>query len=87
MNAMNLKPVDYKTWLRMNPDIKDKTVDRDCPECQGKGGEECFCCGHITECDGCDGSGKIKVNVALEEYEVQLKRDKRLLERFATTQN
>lgn len=33
-----------------------------CPECKGEGGEECFCCGHYTECENCDGEGEIKMD-------------------------
>jgi hypothetical protein len=63
-NPVPLKTRDLMAILAQIPKEKqDKWVA--CPECEGSGGEECFCCGHTTKCEHCDGEGEVKVEDSL----------------------
>jgi hypothetical protein len=59
------EPVTIKTKQLMDilgeiPKVKDlKWVT--CPDCNGEGGEECICCGHLQECARCDNEGEIEM--------------------------
>lgn len=73
MKFVKISVIGFEQWLANNPDIAAEAKMDDCPECNGLGEKECSECGHMTECDTCEGKGK--VNSALALYEESVSRD------------
>jgi len=40
--------------------LKEQLVN--CCKCSGSGESNCYCCGNLTDCDVCDGVGKINIS-------------------------
>lgn len=50
----------FQDWRRRNRDLEEALEDEmDCPDCEGAGELDCPFCGNVTDCERCDGTGKI----------------------------
>jgi len=47
-------PMPFSEWAILNADIEIP----DCKNCCGEGEVTCSCCGNVSECPDCDGTGK-----------------------------
>lgn len=47
-----LHVLSHAKWIKRTPGISN------CPECNGKGKDTCYACGHIHKCEECEGTGK-----------------------------
>lgn len=53
----------YESWVKkIESQITGKVS---CPDCNGTGDGECPLCGHETECETCDGDGRVPVSQVL----------------------
>lgn len=48
----------YEAWVRQVEDLSPAHVT--CPDCNGSGEGECPHCGNTTDCETCDGDGKVR---------------------------
>ena len=76
-NAL-FQPMPYEEWIELNPDVLTDEII--CPECDGLCEAECPCCGQMTECDRCSGSGTTVDARAL--YEKMRKKDMEKLAKY-----
>jgi hypothetical protein len=55
--------------------VKLSGYETDCKKCGGKGENECECCANSSDCDECNGTGKIKHKGKIMIREVSFKKD------------
>lgn len=62
--------IPFDVWKILWED--EISPEEPCEYCDGTGEEECECCGHIVECEECDGRGV--VNTPMDQYRDACKR-------------
>ncbi|WP_191728350.1 hypothetical protein [Luteimonas colneyensis] len=58
--SASFRPMSFEAWR--DEQIANRPADMkvECPTCDGEGVDECSCCGHERECEGCDGDGHVE---------------------------
>lgn len=70
---IDYKPISFDEWIKLNPEVAK--AEEKCGGGGGNGSKTCYGCGSKCRCDceECDGKGSI--NLAMDKYDQQVKRD------------